>query len=74
MKTETIITQIAESLETVTLGQLPYCDSDAEKIAMFCAQEAELARIVTVALALAGTLASERESYEACAPMGDCNG
>ena len=63
---KTIITELKERLELVDKGQLPYCETDAEKVAMYRSQEAELDAIVAAAKNLKRDLATERVSYEAC--------
>ena len=63
---KTIITELKERLELVDKGQLPYCETDADKVAMYASQEAELDAMVAVAKNLKRDLATERASYEAC--------
>ena len=63
---KTIITELKERLELVDKGQLPYCETDADKVAMYASQEAELDAMVAAAKNLKRDLANERASYEAC--------
>ena len=63
---KTIITELKERLELVDKGQLPYCETDADKVAMYASQEAELDAMVAAAKNLKRDLATERASYEAC--------
>ena len=63
---KTIIAELKERLELVDKGQLPYCETDADKVAMYASQEAELDAMVAAANKTKRDLASERESYEAC--------
>lgn len=63
---KTIITELKERLELVDKGQLPYCETDADKVAMYRSQEAELDAVIAAAKNLKRDLASERASYEAC--------
>ena len=61
-----IITDIKARLELVDRGELPYCETDADMVAMYASQESELDELIAVARNLQRNLARERASYEAC--------
>lgn len=54
---------IKEQLELTTLGDLPYRESDDEKIAMLHEQDAILATIAAETYRLRALISKERESY-----------
>ena len=57
-----ILEEIKERLELITLGELPYRDTDAEKIAMYREQEATIEAIEAAARFLRYRIATERKS------------
>jgi len=63
---KTIITELKDRLALVDKGQLPYCDTDAEYVALYKDQEAQLVELVRAANDLRRELEKERASYEAC--------
>jgi len=55
---------IKEQLELITLGDLPYRETDAEQVEMLREQENILSQIQTTACNLRATITRERQTYD----------